>query len=161
MGEWIRVATAAKLHGVSRQAMYYRVQAQRLKMVKRDGIEFVDRDEALALKFRNPNKKKPRKRKFDSNNEIHPKAIQSEDSFGVAETLESRIMRNSDLSSDGKVFGWLMVNHSNLESSTGRFIEAVSQHWGSDEKVGILKLLTMLSELESAGFPSKITVVDE
>ncbi len=48
--EWIRVSSAAKVRGVSRQVMYYHINAHNIKTMELDGVKYVDRNAVLEMK---------------------------------------------------------------------------------------------------------------
>lgn len=56
--EWIRASTAAKIKGVTRQAIYYSINEGKLKTLEIDGNIFVDKDEVQELKIRERNAKR-------------------------------------------------------------------------------------------------------
>ena len=49
---WIRIATAARLRGVKRQAIYYRVRAGHVSRIVIDKSHFVFLPDIESLKFR-------------------------------------------------------------------------------------------------------------
>lgn len=49
---WIRVSTAAKLKGVTRQSIYYHISNGNLGVLDMDGNQYVARDDVISLKPR-------------------------------------------------------------------------------------------------------------
>lgn len=160
--ELIKISTAAKLRGVSRQAMYYRVLTGELKVALRDDVEFVKRSDALELKFRQSNKKKAVSEKAKlPKSQVKAKRKKHPPNNGApfeTELLQEQIMSDPHLSSDTKVVGWLMASHAKSELPAQNFIETATLNWTVDEKIGTEKLAKILSELERSGYSLKITV---
>ena len=62
-GVWIRVSTAAKLRGVTRQSIYWHVAEGNLKSTELDGNVYVDRDDVLDWKPKGKGEYRRRKNK--------------------------------------------------------------------------------------------------
>jgi len=56
--ELIRIATAAKRLGISRQNLYKRIKRDKLPLFEVDGIQFIDWDTLKYEVERQPNKKR-------------------------------------------------------------------------------------------------------
>lgn len=61
---WIKISTAAKIHDVTRQAMYSRIPIDGLTVHILDGRKFLDKDEVGKMRFRGDGS---RKRKWKKN----------------------------------------------------------------------------------------------
>lgn len=162
--ELIKISTAAKLRGVTRQAMYYRVLTGGLKVTLRDSVEFVKPSDVIDLKFRQSNKPKAVNDKIKTPRSPNQTKIKrkehspNNDSALETELLQAQIMSDPKLSSDTKVVGWIMASHTKLNEPANNFIETATRNWTADEKIGTEKLAKILSELERSGYSLKITV---
>lgn len=48
--DWIKVSSAAKLRGISRQAMYYHVDNNSIRTMELDGVTYVDKEAVLNMR---------------------------------------------------------------------------------------------------------------
>lgn len=59
---WIRVSTAARLRGVSRQAIYWHVHEGNLETMELDGVVYVNKEQVLNWKRKGEGEYRPREK---------------------------------------------------------------------------------------------------